>query len=77
MLESVFAATRWDNDGASDAFITADEAGRYGVAGHTDSLSAAQLNDADLSQSMIDAGAVDAQGTGDALGASGGEHTQS
>ena len=72
------AASSGGTDGSSDAFITADEAGRYGVAGHTDGVTAANdYGDADLSQSIIDAGAVDAHGTGDALGASGGEHTQS
>jgi len=72
------AASSDGSDRYGDAFITADEAGRYGVAGHTDATVNAEAGgDADLSQTMIDPGASDAHGTGDALGASGGEHNLS
>jgi len=65
------AASSDGSDRYGDAFITADEAGRYGVAGHTDAAVNAEAGgDADLSQSVIDAGSVDssnAHSSGDAI----------
>jgi len=78
---SSLAASSDGSDRYGDAFITADEAGRYGVAGHTDgAVNAEAGGDADLSQSIISSGSVDstdAHGTGDALGSTGGEHNLS
>jgi|GEM_PF-2691788 len=74
------AASSDGSDRYGDAFISADEAGRYGVAGHTDATVNAEAGgDADLSQTIISSGSVDsteAHDTGDALGSSGG-HTLS
>ncbi|GAC1493272.1 MAG: hypothetical protein NVS1B1_11120 [Candidatus Limnocylindrales bacterium] len=65
------AASSDGSDRYGDAFITADEAGRYGVAGHTDAVVNAEAGgDADLSQSIMDSGSVDSTHThssGDAL----------
>ena len=65
------AASSDGSDRYGDAFITADEAGRYGVAGHTDAAVNAEAGgDADLSQTVISAGSTDASeshSTGDAL----------
>ena len=72
-----FAASSDGSDRSGDAFISADEAGRYGVAGHADALTAADGGDADLSQTILSAGSVDAtdaHGTGDVLGSTGGGH---
>ena len=66
------AASSDGSDRYGDAFITADEAGRYGVAGHTDAAVNAEAGgDADLSQTVISPGSTDSSdghSTGDALG---------
>ena len=74
------AASSDSGDRYGDAFISADEAGRYGIAGHTDATLTADSGSDGLDQSSIDSGSVDstdAHHTGDALGGAGGGHTLS
>ena len=74
------AASSDSGDRYGDSFISADEAGRYGVAGHTDATLTADSGSDGLDQSSIDPGSVDsadAHNTGDALGGGGGAHTLS
>ncbi|HUQ17355.1 MAG TPA: Os1348 family NHLP clan protein [Candidatus Saccharimonadales bacterium] len=65
------AASSDGGDRYGDAFITADEAGRYGVAGHGDgTVNAEAGGNADLGQNVIDPGSLDtsdAHSSGDAL----------
>ncbi|HEY8655516.1 MAG TPA: Os1348 family NHLP clan protein [Candidatus Limnocylindria bacterium] len=71
---TTLAASSDGNDRFGDAFITADEAGRYGVVDHVDAAATANSGGDGLDQSIISAGSVDAadaHGSGDALGTTG------